>query len=109
MRERVIRFNEAQAQRFCTRLWLELTVAGRSLWSDPDLSPATQLNGLKLVNEIQHRVWGAYSCPGEGKLAVLLEQIVAACEQAPELGAALRSALDRAVDAADDVADAQQP
>lgn len=59
MRERVIRFNEAQAQRFCTRLWLELTVAGR--------------------------------------------------EQAPELGAALRSALDRAVDASDDVADAQHP
>jgi len=59
VRERVIRFNEAQAKRFCTRLWFELTVA--------------------------------------------------ACEQAPELGAALRSALDRAMDAADDVADAQHP
>lgn len=59
MRERVIRFNEAQAKRFCTRLWLELTVA--------------------------------------------------ACEQAPELGAALRSALDRAVDASEDVNDAPHP
>lgn len=109
MREQAINFNEAQAKRFCTRLWFELTVAGRSLWSDPEISEATQLNGLKWVNEIQHRVWGAYSCPGEGKLTALLDQIVAACEQVPELGAALRNALDRAANASDDVNDAPHP
>lgn len=103
MRGKVINFNEAQAKRFCTRLWFELTVAGRSLWSDPGLAPATQLNGLKWLNEIQHRVWHACSQPGEGTLTALLDQILAAREQAPELGASLRYALDQAANAADDV------
>jgi len=45
------------------RLWYELTIAGRALWSDPDLGDAQKLEGLKWLNEIQHRVWGAHQNP----------------------------------------------
>jgi len=88
--------SESQAQHFCTQLWLELIIAGRSIWSDPNLPPATQLNCLKWLNEIQHRAWTAHSQPSAERLAVLLDQITAACKQAPELAPSLKFALQQA-------------
>jgi hypothetical protein len=46
--------------RLFRRLWLNLTIAGRSIWSNPDLTDADKLNALKWLNEIQHRVWNAH-------------------------------------------------
>jgi len=59
VRYKVVGFSEDRAQRFCIQLFHGLTVAGRAIWSDPDASMATQLNGLKWLNEIQHRFWTA--------------------------------------------------
>lgn len=95
-----IPLNLTQAQLFCTQLWLELTIAGRSVWSDPDLPPATQLNCLKWLNEIQHRAWNAHSQPSAQRLSVLLDQITAACKQAPELAPSVSFALQQATKAA---------
>ncbi|WP_296282811.1 hypothetical protein [Pseudoxanthomonas sp.] len=46
MRKHVIELDEPQAREFCLRLWLELTIAGRGIWSDDTLDAATQLNAL---------------------------------------------------------------
>jgi len=59
VRDKVADFSETKAQRFCIQLWRGLTVAGRAIWSDPDAPMATQPNGLKSLNEMQHRVWTA--------------------------------------------------
>lgn len=101
VRDKVGEFNQDQAKIFCAQLWHELTVSGRAVWSDTGLSIATQLNCLKWLNEIQHRVRGAYSNPSTERLTVLLDQIIGACEQAPELGLLVRFALDRAISSVD--------
>lgn len=98
MRDKVVGFSEAQAQRFCIQLWNGLTIAGRAIWSDPDAPMATQLNGLKWLNEMQHRVWTAWSQPSGARLLVLLDQLAAGCEQAPELVPLVRYALDHAME-----------
>lgn len=59
MRDKVVGFNEDQARCFCTHLWNGLTIVGRAVWSDPDASIAAQRDGLKRLNEMQHRVCGA--------------------------------------------------
>ena len=97
MRTRVVGLSSSQAKTFCTRLWLELTLAGRSIWSDEALTPAAQLKSLKWLNEIQHRVWGAYVSTDPNALPQLLEQVLACSNEAPELQAHLRLALDRAL------------
>lgn len=100
MRDKVVGFNEDQARCFCTQLWNGLTIVGRAVWSDPDASIAAQRDALKRLNEMQHRVCGAHAQPSGPRLAVLLDQLAAACEQAPELAAMVRRALDEATDQA---------
>jgi hypothetical protein len=100
MRQHVIGLDEPKAREFCIRLWFELTIAGRGIWSDDTLDAATQLNALKWLNEIQHRVWGAHATPGADAMAHLLDRIASHCEQAPVLQAHVRVALDSALLAA---------
>ena len=45
------------------RLWYELTIASRAVWSEPHLSNEQKMEGLKWLNEIQHRIWGAHQNP----------------------------------------------
>jgi hypothetical protein len=97
MREQVKSLTKAQAHDFCIRLWLELTITGRAIWTDEELDQATQLNALKWLNEIQHRVWGAYSSDHTDSLMHLLDLIVSHCEKAPVLGFHVRVALDRSL------------
>ena len=97
MRERIKALNEDDAKVFCTRLWFELTIAGRAIWSDESLDQATQLNALKWLNEIQHRVWGAYSSNDVNALERLLDRVIAHCDKAPVLQPQVRIALDRSL------------
>jgi hypothetical protein len=48
-------------RRVYEQLWLELTIVGRDVWSRNDLQASEKLDGLKWLNEIQHRVWGAHA------------------------------------------------
>ena len=97
MRDQVKSLTKTQAEEFCIRLWLELTIAGRSIWSDEELDQATQLNALKWLNEIQHRVWGAYSSVQADSLMQLLDLIKSHCEQSLVLGFHVRVAIDRSL------------
>ena len=97
MRDQVKSLTKPQVQDFCIRLWLELTIAGRAIWTDKELDQTTQLNALKWLNEIQHRVWGAYSSIHTDALTHLLDLIKSHCEQAPVLGFHVRVALDRSL------------
>jgi hypothetical protein len=111
MRTHVVALDGTQAKKFCTRLWFELTIVGRAIWSDETLDAAAQLNALKWLNEIQHRVWGAHASLRPDALANLLDRIISHCEQAPPLQCYVRMALDSALrattGAAPDSADAQ--
>jgi hypothetical protein len=97
MREQVEALSKDEAKAFCIRLWFELTIAGRAIWSEEGVGEATQLNALKWLNEIQHRVWGAYSSNDPNALLRLLEQVVAHCDEAPILKSHVRVALDRSL------------
>jgi hypothetical protein len=48
-------------RRVYEQLWLELTIVGRDVWSRHDLKESEKLDGLKWLNEIQHRLWGAHA------------------------------------------------
>jgi len=97
MRERIKALSGDDARAFCTRLWLELTITGRLIWSDESLDQATQLNALKWLNEIQHRVWGAYSSDNSNALERMLDQVIAHCDNAQVLRPHVRVALDRSL------------
>ena len=56
MKDRLRLLSGPQAKAFCICLWLELTIAGRSIWSDETLDRDVQLTALKWLNEIQHRL-----------------------------------------------------
>jgi len=99
MRERLTRLNESQRRDFCIRLWFELTIAGRGIWSDDTLDAAMQANALKWLNEIQHRVWGAHASRSPDALPHLLDRIISHGEQAPGLQPHVRIALDNALHA----------
>ena len=97
MREVVVNLTEAQAKVFCLSLWFELTIAGRSIWSDGSLDQASQLSSLKWLNEIQHRVWNAHASCGPDAMALLLNRIVEHCEKAPHIKSQVRIALERSL------------
>jgi hypothetical protein len=97
MRVQVESLSGAQAKDFCIRLWLELTIAGRAIWSDDRLDQETQLGALKWLNEIQHRVWGAYSRVDHEALSWLLDRIISHCNESPVLRGHVRIALDRSL------------
>ena len=97
MRDRIKVLSDDQARSFCTRLWFELTIAGRAIWSDDSLDQATQLNALKWLNEMQHRVWGAYSSNESRALERLLDQLIAHSDEAGALKPHVRIALDRSL------------
>ena len=46
-------------------LWHKLTVAGRAVCSDVNLDLGDRFEGMKQLNEIQHRVWGAHQNPAD--------------------------------------------
>jgi len=52
---------EHSRRRVYEQLWLELTIVGRDVWLRSDLQLSEKLEGLKWLNEIQHRVWGAHA------------------------------------------------
>ena len=97
MRDQVKNLTESEGNDFLIHLWNELTVAGRCIWSEETIDQATQLNALKWLNEIQHRVWGAHSRHDEDRLLWLLDRIISHCEQAPILKFHVRVALDRSL------------
>lgn len=97
MRERLTGLDDSQTRDFCIRLWFELTIAGRGIWSDDTLDAATQANALKWLNEIQHRVWGVHASRSPDALPHLLDRIVSHCEQAPVLQHHVRIALHSAL------------
>jgi hypothetical protein len=88
-----------QAKEFCIRLWFELTIAGRSVWSDDRLDQQAQLAGLKWLNEIQHRVWGAYMRDDGEALPWLIERIKAHCDACPAVEGHVQIALKRSLSA----------
>jgi hypothetical protein len=97
MRDQIKALSDDQAKSFCTRLWLELTIAGRAIWSDENLDQATQLNALKWLNEMQHRVWHAHSSNESHALECLLDQLMAHSDKAGALKPHVRIALDRSL------------
>jgi len=97
MREQIKALTRPQSKIFCVRLWFELTIAGRSIWSDSTLDPSTQLNALKWLNEFQHRAWGAHARDDPEALIWLLDRIISHCDEAPVIKPHVRIALDRAI------------
>ena len=97
MRDRVVNLSGPQAKRFCIALWNELTIAGRCIWSDDKLDLETQLNALKWLNEIQHRVWGAHARDDQDALSWLLDRIISHCDREPAQRSHVRVALDRSI------------
>ncbi|MUV14570.1 hypothetical protein [Noviluteimonas gilva] len=97
MRDQLRNLRGQKAKDFCIRLWFELTLAGRDIWSDHGLDRDAQLNALKWLNEIQHRVWGAHARDDDEAISGLLACIVSHCEQSPILGGHVRIALDSAL------------
>jgi hypothetical protein len=49
-------------RRVYEKLWLELTIVGRMVWAG-EFDALEKVEGLKWLNEIQHRVWGAHADP----------------------------------------------
>lgn len=49
-------------RRVYEKLWLELTIVGRMIWAE-EFDALEKVEGLKWLNEIQHRVWGAHADP----------------------------------------------
>ena len=87
-----------QLRQVYSRLWLELTIGSRSIWSDDRYSETQKLDGLKWINEIQHRVWHSYmDSPGYSP-AWLLDRIGDNVQQAEHIRGyvdhSLRSAIN---------------
>ncbi|MEM7260648.1 MAG: hypothetical protein AAF488_01565 [Planctomycetota bacterium] len=80
------------------QLWLELTIVGRIVASDSELSESGQLRCLTSLNEIHHRIWGAFTDPGGVSPRDLEAQILHHVAQAPMLNQHLGSAVRRALD-----------
>ena len=97
MKEQVRALKGPQAKAFCIRLWFELTIVGRSIWSDESIDRDSQLTALKWLNEIQHRVWGAQARDDEEALSWLLDRIIAHCQESTILRGHVRIALDRSL------------
>ena len=102
--ERLEPATAAARRRVYELLWLELTIVGRIVWSEDDLPLSEKLDGLKWLNEIQHRVWGAHANAVDYSPTDLYATIQKTAEQA----SALRGVVDaacvrslRALDSAD--------
>ena len=96
MHAKVDALSVPQRREFCTRLWMELTIAGRSIWSDERVDQRTQLAAMRWLNEIQHRVHGAYVRNDSEALRWLLERIASHCNECPAITGHVRIAWDRA-------------
>lgn len=59
--EKLKSLDDDQRHAFYHRFWFELTIAGRTIWADEALDDAAKLQGLKAVNELQHRTWHAHA------------------------------------------------
>ena len=80
------------------RFWFELTIAARDIWSDDRYSDAKKLDGLKWINEIQHRVWHGYmESPGYSPES-FLDRIGSHVQQAQHIQHCVSTALRRAID-----------
>lgn len=96
MNAKVEALSAPQRREFCIRLWMELTLAGRSVWNDERVDQQTQLAAMKWLNEIQHRVHGAYVRNDTEALRWLLERIASHCKACPAITGHVRIALERA-------------
>jgi hypothetical protein len=52
---------ESQQKVCYSRLWLEITIAARSIWSDSALADDEKIAALKWLNEVQRRTWHAHA------------------------------------------------
>jgi hypothetical protein len=90
-----------QRQQIYLKLWNELTIAGRAIWSDPSYSDPQKLEGLKWLNEIQHRVWNGYmQVPGytpELLLSLINDHVRQADHIRGHVGTCFRRAINSAV------------
>jgi hypothetical protein len=59
--EQLKSLDEERRRAFYHRFWFELTITGRMIWADEALADAAKLQGLKSVNELQHRTWHAHA------------------------------------------------
>ncbi|HEX2150263.1 MAG TPA: hypothetical protein VHI31_08855 [Actinomycetota bacterium] len=94
---RLAAVDESARRRVYELLWLELTIVGRAVWSDSELNDQEKLEGLKWLNEIQHRVWGAHVQGSVVTPAHLVGTIQHHAEQAPVLQGYLSAACRRAL------------
>ena len=80
------------------RLWLELTIIGRAVWSNPEFSEAQKLDGMKWLNEISHRVWGAHQNPSQYAPSDLLDTIKSHIDNnVPYIGGDMAAGIQRAI------------
>jgi hypothetical protein len=60
LRDQILSLSATERQRFTLSLWLNLTIAVRSIWSNDRFGDSEKLAGLKWLNEIQHRAYGVH-------------------------------------------------
>jgi len=78
-------------------LWFELSIAARDILSDENYSDAQKLEGIKWINEIQHRVWHGYmESPGYSP-EHLLSRIKIHVQQADHIRSCVSTALRRSI------------
>ena len=85
-----------ERRRLLLDVWFQLTISGRAVWSDSELSSEQQLEGLKWLNEIQHRVCNAHRDPDHSP-ADLLAAVRHHITQAPFLDGHVAEAFRRAL------------
>ncbi len=83
-----------QKNRFCEILISELTIVGRDVWSNDQLSDTEVANNLKWLNEINHQVIGCHK-NDDYPQDILIKSIKLKAEQASELPSLLENALKR--------------
>ena len=83
-------------RRVYEKLWLELTIVGRMVWAS-EFDELDKLEGLKWLNEIQHRVWGAHADPGRISPTDLYATIQHHAAQTSALSAVVEAACARSL------------
>lgn len=86
-------------RRVYEKLWLELTIVGRMVWAGTEWDTPQKLEGLKWLNEIQHRVWGAHADPARISPTDLYTTIQHHAAQASTLNEVVETACARSLHA----------
>lgn len=98
----LVAFSADVRRQVYARLWFELTIAARDIWSDDNYSDTHKLEGIKWINEIQHRVWHGYmESPGYSP-EHLLGRIKSHVQKAEHIRSCVGTALRRAINSTAD-------